>query len=168
MTLTLDQQLLLAPQVAARAHQHQKRKDGTPYIAHPFRVSLRSSGPYEREPDLAGDITARQVWLFQQMARFKIVALLHDVVEDTDVTLDELRELGFDEVILTAIDAVTKRPGEKYADFILRIKAAGPLAIAVKLADIDDNMEDQSALDPDEAEFLSKRYNKAREVLNAK
>lgn len=153
MTLTLEQQLLLAPQVAARAHKNQKRKDGTPYIAHPVRVALRVStaiGQYQEAMNLEAQIGA----------------FLHDVVEDTDVSLDELRELGFSEYVLHIVDAVTKRPGEKYADFILRIKAAGPVAVAVKLADIEDNLEDQSALDPDEAAFLSKRYTKARKVLN--
>jgi GTP diphosphokinase / guanosine-3',5'-bis(diphosphate) 3'-diphosphatase len=140
--LTIDQQLLLAVTVATRSHKGQVRKDGTDYISHPVRVAVRCETKKE-----------------------KIVALLHDVVEDTDVTLDELRELGFDKEIIDAIDAITKRPGERYADFILRCKA-NPLARKVKLADIDDNMEDQSALDPDEAEFLSNRYTKAKEVLN--
>jgi (p)ppGpp synthase/HD superfamily hydrolase len=94
----------------------------------------------------------------------KIVALLHDVVEDTDVTLDELRELGFEPMIVEAVDRVTKRPGERYADFIDR--AAGhELSRAVKVADIEDNLEDQSALDPDEAAFLRERYTKALERL---
>lgn len=156
MTLSLKQQLLLAPQVAARAHQHQKRKDGTPYIAHPVRVAIRAASSLSNicQPGESLDL------------EIQIVALLHDVVEDTDITIEELRELGFDESVLLAIEAVTKRPGEKYADFILRIKSAGPVAVYVKLADIADNLEDQSALDPDEAAFLSKRYNKAREVLN--
>jgi (p)ppGpp synthase/HD superfamily hydrolase len=152
MALSLDQQLLLAPQVAARAHQRQKRKDGTPYIAHPVRVALRVStmiGQYQEAMNLEAQIGA----------------FLHDVVEDTDVTLEELRELGFSEYVLHVVDAVTKKPGEKYADFILRVKNAGPVATAVKLADIDDNLADQSALDPEEAAFLKKRYLKARKVL---
>lgn len=154
---TLTEQLLLAPQVAARAHQHQKRKDGTPYIAHPTRVALRILLKTVSSLDSYGEAMDIEK---------QIVAYLHDVVEDTDVTLEDLRDLGFSEYILHCVDAITKRPGEKYADFILRIKAAGPVVIAVKLADIDDNMEDQSALDPEEAQFLSKRYTKARQVLN--
>jgi (p)ppGpp synthase/HD superfamily hydrolase len=158
MQLTLEQQLLLAPQVAARAHAHQKRKDGTPYIAHPVRVALR----------VTKNTQSGSPW---QMT-CQIGAFLHDVVEDTDVTLDDLRELGFSEGVLAVIDRVTKRPGEKYKDFILRIKGDGLsetslYAIAVKLADIDDNVEDQSALDPEEAEFLRERYERAREVLEA-
>jgi (p)ppGpp synthase/HD superfamily hydrolase len=149
MALSLDKQLLLAPQVAARAHRTQKRKDGTPYIAHPVRVALRVAAMHPA-----------------QAAYFQIVAFLHDVVEDTDVTLEELRELGFDEIVIAAVDAVTKRPGEKYTDFILRIKSAGYIAVDVKLADIEDNLEDQSALDPEEAVFLKNRYQKAKGVLN--
>jgi len=142
--LSIDEMLLKAAQVAARAHQGQKRKDGTPYIAHPVRVAIRCGAKI-----------------------YKVVALLHDVIEDTDVTVEELRELGFTEEVILAVDAVTKRPGEQYADFIKRIKAAGELAIAVKLADIEDNLEDQSALDEDEAKFLKNRYTKAREILES-
>jgi GTP diphosphokinase / guanosine-3',5'-bis(diphosphate) 3'-diphosphatase len=153
MRLTLREQLLLSPQVAARAHQHQKRKDGTPYVAHPMRVAIRVASSIGQF-DEAMNIEAR------------IVAFLHDVVEDTDVSFDDLRDLGFSESIIHSVDAVTKRPGEKYADFIARCKTGGPIAIAVKLADIEDNMEDQSALDPDEAAFLTKRYTRAKEILN--
>jgi (p)ppGpp synthase/HD superfamily hydrolase len=142
MRLSIDEQLLLAATVATRAHAGQKRKDGTDYISHPIRVAIRCE-------------TKRQ----------KIVALLHDVPEDTRVGFKELRELGFDNETLDAVDSVTKRPGEKYADFILRSKA-NEVGRPVKLADIADNMEDQSALDPDEAKFLTKRYTKALEVLN--
>lgn len=140
--LTVDQMLLLSARVAARAHAKAVRKDGTPYIANPIRVAIRCESKLQ-----------------------KIVALLHDVVEDTDVTFDDLRELGFTEEVITAVDSVTKRPGETYADFVLRSKA-NPVGRIVKLADIDDNLEDQSALDPEEAAFLSKRYIKAQEVLN--
>lgn len=142
MTLTVDNQLLLAAQVAARAHKNQKRKDGTPYIAHPVRVAIRCETPRE-----------------------KVVALLHDVVEDTDTSFSDLRELGFDNETLDALDSVTKRPGEKYSDFVLRAKA-NPIGRKVKLADIADNTEDVSALDPEEAEFLAIRYGKAKEVLS--
>lgn len=141
-TLTIEQQLLLAARVATRAHKGQVRKDGTDYIAHPIRVAIRCSTKAE-----------------------KTVALLHDTVEDTDLTFDELRELGFSEEIVAAVESVTKRPGEKYSDFILRANA-NKVGRKVKLADIEDNLEDQSALDPDEAKFLRERYIKAQEVLN--
>jgi (p)ppGpp synthase/HD superfamily hydrolase len=149
--------LHLAVQVAARAHQHQKRKDGTPYVAHPFKVLLRAQSMitegFPFEPVEGQDV--------------QIVAILHDVVEDTDVTFDELRELGFSENVLGALDSVTKRPGEKYMDFVARSKN-NPVGRVVKLADIADNLEDQSALDPDEADFLKKRYEKARAFLESR
>lgn len=143
MKLTLDQMIEKAAVVATRAHAGQLRKDGTPYIAHPVCVAIKVEGK------LAGT-----------------VALLHDVVEDTELTLDDLREMGFWENVIQAVDALTKRKGEKYADFILRCKM-DPIARAVKIADIEHNLSDQSALEPDDAEFLTKRYTKALAVLDA-
>ncbi len=142
MKLTPEQMIDKAATFAARVHAHQTRKDGTPYYAHCVRVAIRV-------PDkLTGAI-----------------ALLHDTVEDTDVTLDDLREAGFSNEVVDAVDALSRRPGETYMDFICRCKL-NPLAREVKLADIADNLADQSALDPDEAEFLKDRYEKARGILN--
>lgn len=146
----------LAIQVATRAHQHQKRKDGTPYIAHPFKVLLRAQSMIEEQ--FPFDVVEGE--------DIQIVAVLHDVVEDTDVTFDELRELGFSEVVIAALDSVTKRPGETYMNFVARSKA-NPVGRIVKLADIEDNLSDQSALDPDEASFLTERYTKAQKVLRS-
>lgn len=144
MALSAQDQLLLAARVASRAHGSDKRKDGTPYIAHPLRVMVR----------------ARPHGIYCEIA-----ALLHDVVEDTSVTLQDLKDMGFDGLVLDIVDRVTRRKDEKYADFILRCKEHD-LARFVKTADIEDNMEDQSALEPEEAEFLRGRYEKALEVLN--
>jgi (p)ppGpp synthase/HD superfamily hydrolase len=145
--LTLQEQLLLAIRVATRAHAGQKRKDGTDYIAHPMRCFARAA--------MAGESLVVQIAL-----------VLHDVVEDTKVTLEELEELGFDKQVLNGIDGMTKRPGESYlGDFIPRCKK-NEHSRAGKNYDIDDNTEDQSALDPEEAAFLTKRYTKAKEILN--
>ena len=141
MALTDHEQLLLAATVATRAHQHQKRKDGTPYIGHPIRVAIRCESELE-----------------------KTVGLLHDVVEDTDITFDELRELGFSKEVIQLVDNLTKRVGEEYMDFVKR-SASDPRSARVKIADIRDNLSDQSALSKDEAKFLSARYNRALEVL---
>lgn len=143
MKLTVDQMLLKAATVAARVHAKQLRKDGTPYIAHVMRVTLGVQ-----------DKTA------------KVVALLHDTVEDTDLTLENLREIGFTEEVIQGVDAMTRRPYETYAEFIQRVKL-NPLAVQVKLSDIEDNLSDQSALDEDEAEMLRKRYTKAKAVLQS-
>lgn len=147
MTLSLEQQLLLAIQVATRAHAGQKRKDGTDYIAHPMRCFARAA--------MAGESLVVQTAL-----------VLHDVPEDTSVGFKQLHDLGFTSAVLDAVDGMTKRPGESYLnDFIPRCKKNQNSRIG-KGYDIDDNIEDQSALDPDEAEFLYTRYTKARVILN--
>ena len=62
----------------------------------------------------------------------RIAALLHDVVEDTDWTLDRLREAGYSEEIITAVDCLTRRGGETYEAFVLRCKA-DPIALGDSL-----------------------------------
>ncbi len=103
--------------IAVEAHRGQKDRYGAPYIAHPIRVMQRLDAPLER-----------------------IVAVLHDVVEDSDWTLDDLRQEGFSQRILHALDCVTKREGEGYEDFVQR-SASDPLAKRVKMADLEDNMD---------------------------
>jgi hypothetical protein len=103
--------------IAAQAHEGQIDKAGVPYILHPLRVMLRLSSMEER-----------------------IVAVLHDVVEDSDVTIEDLQAEGFSAVILEALDSVTKKPGEAYDDFVLRA-AANPIGRRVKLADLEDNCD---------------------------
>jgi (p)ppGpp synthase/HD superfamily hydrolase len=109
--------LAIAIGVAVEAHKDQLDKSGQPYILHPLRVMFRCEGE-----------TARTV------------AILHDVIEDTTVTVDDLRNLGFSDEVLAALDCVTKREGESYADFVERT-AANPIARQVKLADLEDNMD---------------------------
>ena len=69
----------------------------------------------------------------------RIVAVLHDVLEDTSVTAAQLRAAGFSEEVIAAIECLTRGEGESYEDFIQRTKGS-PLARRVKLADIEDNM----------------------------
>ena len=106
-----------AIEIAARAHAGQVDKAGQPYILHPLRVMLAVRGD-----------------------RSRIVAVLHDVVEDTSWTFEELREAGFSEEILDALGAVTKREGEEYFAFVARA-ASNPVARPVKVADIRDNLD---------------------------
>lgn len=106
-----------AIQIAAQAHAGQLDKGGHPYILHPLRVMLRVS---------AGDA--------------RIAAVLHDVVEDSDVTLAQLRAEGFSDEVLDALDALTKRPGETRMQAAARAVAV-PLAREVKLADNAENMD---------------------------
>ncbi len=70
----------------------------------------------------------------------QIVAILHDVIEDTAWTADQLKERGFPPHILHALDCVTKRTGEPYDDFVTR-SILDPIAIRVKIADLEDNMD---------------------------
>ena len=106
-----------ALQIAVRAHKGQKDKAGHDYILHPIRVSERCDDP-----------------------RAKIVALLHDTIEDTDVTAVYLREEGFTEEIVEAVLAVTRREGEEYDDYVRRA-AQNELGRMVKRADLEDNMD---------------------------
>ena len=103
--------------IAVEAHRGQTDRAGAPYILHPLRVMARVNTEAE-----------------------KIVAVLHDVVEDTDWTLDRLSKEGFSSAVVRAIDCVTKREGETYEDFVKR-SAENPLARRVKLADLEDNMD---------------------------
>lgn len=107
----------LALQIAIRAHKGQKDKSGHDYIMHPIRVAERCTSP-----------------------KAKIVALLHDTIEDTDVTTDYLREQGFPEEIIEGVLSVTKREGETYEDFVRRA-AQNPIGKEVKKADLEDNMD---------------------------
>ena len=94
-----------AIRIAVAAHQGQLDRAGQPYILHPLRVMARC-----------------------QSADEKIVAVLHDVVEDTHWSFDDLRKEGFSEVIIQALDCVTKREGEPYEDFVRRSNRYSTLA----------------------------------------
>lgn len=107
--------LLRALHIAEEAHAGQYDKGGAPYIEHPCRLSMRFT-----DEDAA------------------IVAMLHDVIEDSDWTLARLREEGFSEAVVSAVDALTRRKGEDYADFIERV-LLNHLAVRVKIEDLRDN-----------------------------
>jgi hypothetical protein len=102
--------------IAVEAHAGQADKAGQPYILHPLRVMMR-----------CGSDDA------------KTVAVLHDVVEDTGMTLDALRQAGFSDAIVEAVDGMTKRQDESYEDFVRRA-GSNPLSREVKIADISDNL----------------------------
>jgi (p)ppGpp synthase/HD superfamily hydrolase len=115
--MTPEQLLARALEIAVAAHAGQTDRQGLPYITHPLRVMARV-----------------------QSTKEKIVAVLHDVVEDPPWTLQQLREAGFPPDIVHAIDCVTKREGELYEDFVTR-SASDAIALRVKLADLEDNMD---------------------------
>ncbi len=103
--------------IAAQAHQEQLDKAGAPYILHPLRMMLRMSSETEM-----------------------MAAILHDVVEDTDWTLDGLRQAGFSDEVVQAVECLTHREHETYDEFIARVRT-NPIATKVKLADLEDNMD---------------------------
>ena len=97
----------------------------------------------------------------------EMAGLLHDVLEDTDVTAEQLRELGVPEIVVTAVESVTKRDDEPYEQLIER-SAAHPLGCVVKLADNALNLESNPALaavNPEKAARLATKYTTARTVL---
>lgn len=107
-----------AIQIATEAHKGQFDKAGREYIGHPIRVM--EMGKTEDE---------------------KIVGVLHDVIEDTDWTFERLEAEGFSQEVINALRCVTKTSeNENYDDFIDRVKK-NPLAAAVKINDLTDNMD---------------------------
>jgi (p)ppGpp synthase/HD superfamily hydrolase len=133
--------------LAERAHEGQLDKAGKPYIEHP-RAVARMLEVHGENAVMAG--------------------LLHDVVEDTHVTLQGLVMLGYPPEIVNAVAAVSRRNGETYMDMIRRA-AADPLGCLVKLADNRHNSSPErlAALVREEADFLARRYAKARIVLES-
>lgn len=128
--------------LAVEAHRSQVDRARQPYILHPLRVMLRLETEIER-----------------------IVGVLHDVVEDSRYTLDDLRSMGYGGEIVQAIDCLTRRENEFYDEFIERA-ASNPFARRVKLADLEDNMDIRryDTLNEDILERLS-RYHRAWQRL---
>ena len=133
-----------AIEIAAATHAGQTDKGGAPYILHPLRVMLRVAPGAQQ-----------------------IVAVLHDVVEDSDgnVTFDDLVREGFSQEVIDGVRAVTKVEGESYEAFIARA-ALNPVGRAVKLADLAEN-SDLSRIDrPTEKDLeRGEKYRKAIQQL---
>jgi len=129
--------------IAAEAHSGTKDKAGMPYIFHPLRVMLKMRTDDER-----------------------IVAVLHDVVEDSKSwPLRRLRAEGFSGKVLKAIDSVTKRENEEYADFIERA-SRNPIGRKVKIADVLDNLDVKRIARPTRKDYERfKKYRRALRVL---
>lgn len=131
-----------AMKIAYHAHHGQVDKSGIPYIFHPYHLA-------EQMPD---EYTT-------------CVALLHDVVEDTDVTIEELRDI-FPPQVIEAVALMTHDEDEPYLDYVRRI-STNPIAKAVKLADLRHN-SDQTRLENADATTLAhfqEKYRKAFEIL---
>ena len=133
-----------AYEIAKKAHKGQVDKAGVDYINHPLTVASKCQSEDER-----------------------IVALLHDVVEDTDVTLEDLSKV-FDKHIIDAIDAITHREGVSYEDYLLNLKK-NELALHVKFKDIENNMDLSRIKNPTQKDYdRLEKYRFALNVLNSK
>ena len=133
-----------AMRVCFAAHKDQLDKSGLPYVFHPFHLA-------EQMPD---EDTA-------------VTALLHDVAEDSGITLDDLRDMGFSERVLHALSLLTHDPAVPYQEYVRRI-GSDPVARAVKIADLTHN-SDLSRLDEPTEDDLKRagKYAAALAVLTS-
>ena len=131
-----------AMKVCFDAHKDQTDKSGMPYVHHPFHLAEQMD-----TEDAA------------------IVALLHDVAEDTDCTLEDLEEMGFGPNVMQALALLTHGDGVDYMEYVSAIKA-NPLATKVKLADLEHN-SDLTRLDVVDEKALKRRetYLEAKKLL---
>ena len=132
-----------AMQLCFEAHKDQLDKSGLPYVFHPFHLAEQMK-----------DETTT------------VVALLHDVVEDTDITLNDIAKEGFGDEVVQALSLLTHEDEVQYMDYVAKIKD-NPIAKTVKLADLAHN-SDLSRLDVVDEKALKRRekYQKAIAFLN--
>ena len=134
-----------AIEIAARVHAGQVDKGGAPYILHPLRVMLRVAPGAQQ-----------------------IVAVLHDVVEDSEVTFEDLEREGFSAEVISGLRAVTKVEGESYEDFVARA-ALDPVGKAVKLADLMENSDLSRIPEPSQKDMERvEKYGRAIQYLMAR
>lgn len=130
--------------IAAEAHAGQMDKAGQPYILHPLRVMLGAKTHDER-----------------------VVAVLHDVVEDSDWTIEDLTEKGLTKVQAAALDAVTRKEDETYTEFVERA-GKNEVGRAVKILDLHDNCDLARIGKPTESDHdRIKKYKAALATLSA-
>ena len=125
------------------AHKDQRDKSGAPYVFHPFHLAEQMTDEYT-----------------------VCTALLHDVVEDTDTTLEDLRSEGFPEEVLEALALLTHDADTPYMDYVKRLKH-NPIARAVKLADLAHNSDPTRLEVMDEwALARAEKYHEAIKLLS--
>lgn len=131
-----------ALQISFNAHNTQVDKSGIPYVYHPFHVAEQMDDEYST-----------------------CVALLHDVAEDSDMTLSDLRAEGFPDEVIDALALLTHDKNVPYMDYIKKIRT-NPIATKVKLADLEHN-SDLSRLDEVDQKALErvKKYQLAASLL---
>lgn len=136
-------QILKAYIIAKIAHKWQKDKEGVKYIKHPLTVAKYCKGYKE-----------------------KCAALLHDVVEDTNITPEDLIQKGIDSEVVEAVSCLTKTKGQDYMEYLKEVKG-NRIARTVKLADLKHNSDLSRIKDPKEEDFKRiEKYKKAIEFLN--
>ena len=129
----------IALEIAVKAHKGQVDKNGVAYILHPLAV--------------AGLLDSLEL---------KAIAVLHDTIEDTDVTAEHLLEKGIPKHIVEAVQLLTKPEDEEYESYLRRVKE-NPLAKQVKLADLANNTDPKRASGLNEAR--REKYELAKRVL---
>lgn len=134
-----------ALEIAHKAHTGQADKSGKPYIQHPLTVAEA----------------------FEKGSLEEIVAILHDVIEDSDTTAEDLLNWGISPEAVKSVEILSKREGEDYFDYISRVKES-PLCIAVKLQDLKHNMDLSRFIEKEEKmKKKQEKYRKAYEILTA-
>ena len=125
------------------AHKDQTDKTGLPYVFHPFHLAEQMTDEYTT-----------------------VTALLHDVVEDTDYTLNDLQEMGYPDEVIQALSLLTHDDGSEYMDYVKRLKN-NPIARAVKLTDLKHN-SDLSRYDTIDNQAIKRtaKYQQAIEILS--
>lgn len=135
-----------AIELATRAHYNQFDKQGEPYIFHPLRVMMKFSDKEER-----------------------IIAVLHDTIEDSELELSDLDDCGFSDYVINIVDILTrKKDYETYEQYLENVRQ-NPVALRIKLADIADNesrLNDLWKIDRNEYRRLEKKYRNARKILS--
>lgn len=130
--------------IAYNAHKGQSDKGGYPYIMHPIHIAEQM----ETEDET-------------------IAALLHDVIEDTDIGFDYLKKEGFSDTVINCLKILTKDPNEDYMDYIRKIKKTGGIALKIKKADMAHNMIAErisKKIQSDESRM--EKYRAAFDILN--
>lgn len=136
-------QLEQAIELALKAHAGQLDKAGRPYILHPLHLMMQMETETER-----------------------ITAVLHDVIEDSHYSLNDLAEMGFSDEVLQAVGLLTHAEDESYEEYIAAIKG-NPLACKVKLADLHHNMDMRRMVSLHEKDFARyQKYHLAWQVLS--
>ena len=116
----MSQYLHKAITIACEAHQGQSSINGEPYILHPLRLLIKAKSNEER-----------------------IIAILHDVIEKTNISLADLKNKGFNQNIISSIDSLSRRKGEPYFDYIRRLMQ-NKISVKIKLLDLIDNIKSHS------------------------